>query len=105
REGFAHSSYLMHGTAVCALGLEVGDAAATVERARALGAALFAQPVGPRELKIPAIRGVGGGVMYFIDDRSELARLWEIDFEPLEVAETATDAGLVAVDHIAQTMN
>ena len=106
REGFAHSSYLMHGTAVCDIGLKVEDAAATVERARTLGADLFEQPVGPGELKIPAIRGVGGGVMHFIDDRSELGRVWEIEFEPVaEDPDPAADAGLVAVDHIAQTMN
>ena len=29
--------------------------------------------VGPGELEIPAIRGVGGGVIYFIDGKSELA--------------------------------
>jgi len=103
-EGFAHSSYLMHGTAVCDLGLKVEDAAATVERARALGADLFEQPVGPGELKIPAIRGVGGGVMHFIDDRSELGRVWEIEFEPAEDAQAPTEAGLISVDHIAQTM-
>ena len=111
REGFAHSSYLMHGTAVCAIGLKVEDAAATVERARTLGADLFEQPVGPGELKIPAIRGVGGGVMHFIDAHSELARVWEIEFEPLEDSKDSDDpgarpdAGLTAVDHIAQTMN
>ncbi len=103
-EGFAHSSYLMHGTSVCDLGLKVEDAAATVERARALGADLFAQPVGPGELTIPAIRGVGGGVMHFIDDRSELGRVWEIEFRPLADAEETDDVGLVSVDHIAQTM-
>jgi len=105
REGFAHSSYLMHGTAVCDLGLKVEDAAATVERARALGATLFEQPVGPGELKIPAIRGVGGGLMHFIDDSSELGRVWEIEFEGLEDPEAPAEAGLVAIDHIAQTMN
>ena len=103
-EGFAHSSYLMHGAAVCDLGLKVEDAAATVERARALGADLFEQPVGPGELKIPAIRGVGGGVMHFIDDRSELGRVWEIEFEPAEDAQAPAEAGLISVDHIAQTM-
>jgi 4-hydroxyphenylpyruvate dioxygenase len=103
-EGFAHSSYLMHGTAVCDLGLKVEDAAATVERARALGADLFEQPVGPGELKIPAIRGVGGGVMHFIDDRSELGRVWEIEFQPAEDAQAPAEAGLISVDHIAQTM-
>ncbi|GAB4375535.1 MAG: sugar phosphate isomerase/epimerase and 4-hydroxyphenylpyruvate domain-containing protein [Kiloniellaceae bacterium] len=105
REGFAHSSYLVHGTSVCDIGLKVEDAAATVERARALGATLFEQPVGPGELKIPAIRGVGGGIMHFIDDRSELGRVWEIEFEAVDDPAATAGAGLTAVDHIAQTMN
>jgi 4-hydroxyphenylpyruvate dioxygenase len=105
REGFAHSAYVMHGAGVCDIGLRVEDAAATVLRARALGAEPFEQPVGPGELRIPAIRGVGGGVMHFIDAKSELSRLWEIDFEPVRDAGQAGDAGLVAIDHVAQTMN
>jgi len=103
-EGFAHASFLMHGTAVCDIALAVEDAEATVTRAKALGADLFEQPVAPGELRIPAIRGVGGGVMRFIDRGGELARLWEIDFEPVK-DETALDpAGLTRVDHIGQTM-
>lgn len=105
REGFAHAAYLMHGTSVCDIGLKVEDAAATVARARALGAEPFEQAAGPGELAIPAIRGVGGGVMHFIDRRSDLARLWEIDFLPAEDAAPGEDAALVAVDHVAQTMN
>jgi 4-hydroxyphenylpyruvate dioxygenase len=105
REGFAHAAYLMHGTSVCDIALRVEDAAATVARARAMGADPFEQAVGPGELTIPAIRGVGGGVMHFIDSRSDLARLWEIDFEPLADDGHTVDAGLTAVDHLAQTMN
>jgi 3-dehydroshikimate dehydratase len=105
REGFAHSSYLVHGTTVCDLGLKVEDAGATVERARALGADLFEQPVGPGELKIPAIRGVSGSVMHFIDDRSDLGRVWEIEFDSVEDHESQPDVGLLTIDHIAQTMN
>ena len=105
REGFAHSSYLVHGTTVCDIGLKVKDAAATVERARQLGATLFEQPVGPGELKIPAIRGVGGGIMHFLDSHSELARVWEIEFEPEEGHAPGEDAGLTSIDHLAQTMN
>ncbi|MAZ15048.1 MAG: 3-keto-5-aminohexanoate cleavage protein [Ahrensia sp.] len=105
REGFAHSSYVVHGANVCDIGLKVEDAGATVERARALGADLFEQPVGPGELKIPAIRGVGGGLVHFIDAKSDLARVWEIEFEPVADAETPADAGLTQIDHIAQTMN
>ncbi len=105
REGFAHSSYLVHGTTVCDIGLKVSDAKATVERARALGAEPFEQPTGPGELRIPAIRGVGGGVMHFIDAGTELADVWDIEFQPTADAEASSDAGLLDIDHIAQTMN
>ncbi|WP_428698195.1 bifunctional sugar phosphate isomerase/epimerase/4-hydroxyphenylpyruvate dioxygenase family protein [Stappia sp.] len=105
REGFSHSSYLVHGTSVCDIGLKVADAAATVTRARALGADTFEQPAGPGELKIPAIRGVGGGVMHFIDDTAELARVWETEFRPLAAGKEEPSAGLTRIDHLAQTMN
>jgi len=105
REGFAHSSYVVHGANVCDIGLRVNDAAATVQRARALGAEPFEQPVGPGELKIPAIRGVGGGLIHFIDSESDLARVWEIEFEKVTDATKSADPGLTRIDHIAQTMN
>jgi 4-hydroxyphenylpyruvate dioxygenase len=104
KEGLAYSSFLMHGTSAYAIGLRVEDAAATVARARALGAPTFEQPHGPGELSIPAIRGVGGGVIYFIDERSELARVWDIEFDPLSGKES-DDAGLIRIDHVAQTMS
>ncbi len=104
QEGLAHSVYVTHGTTAYAIGLRVEDAAATVERARALGAQLFEQPVAEGELKIPAIRGVGGGVIYFIDEKSELKRVWEIEFVP-DAAAPQADAGLMQIDHVAQTMN
>ncbi len=104
KEGLAHSSYIVHGTNAYAIGLKVEDAVATVERARVLGAEPFEQRPGPGELAIPAIRGVGGGVVYFIDGKSDLARVWEIEFDPVG-ADGRANAGLVNVDHIAQTMN
>ena len=105
REGLAHSAYLTHGTSAYALGLMVGDAAATVRRAEALGAQLFSQRVGPDQLSIPAIRGVGGGVIYFLDEKSPLGRVWDIEFDAIADAEPGQDAGLRRIDHIAQTMN
>ncbi|MDI6025124.1 TIM barrel protein [Corticibacterium sp. UT-5YL-CI-8] len=104
REGFAHSSYLVHGTSVCAIALKVEDAAATVERARALGAEIFHQQVGPGELTIPAIRGVGGGIIYFVDQGPELRKIWENDFELVEDANPPGHAGLAEIDHVGQTM-
>ena len=104
QEGFAHSSYLMHGTSVCALALKVEDAGAVMERARALGADMFEQKVGEGELRIPAIRGVGGGVMHFVDAKSELARIWDVDFRPIRDDDMPSPVGLMEVDHIAQIM-
>lgn len=102
QEGFAHSSYVVHGTNAYAIGLRVADAAATVGRARALGAETFAETRGPGELSIPAIRGVGGGIIYFIDDT--LATVWDVEFAPIADASDG-DAGLAGIDHVAQTMN
>ncbi len=104
-DGFAHTSYVAHGLTVCDLGMRVANAADTVTRARALGATPFSQPVGPGELTIPAIRGVGGGLLHFIDDASGLSRVWDIEFQPVNDAAAAADAGLLAVDHVAQVMN
>jgi 4-hydroxyphenylpyruvate dioxygenase len=104
RAGLAHSTYVMHGSSAYAIGLKVDDAAATIARASAMGATIFEQPVAEGELRIPAIRGVGGGVIYFIDDKSDLAKVWDIEFVPLPAASSA-GAGLTAIDHIAQTMN
>jgi len=105
REGIAHAAYLTHGTSAYALGLQVEDAAATVARAQAMGAQLFSQRVGPDQLSIPAIRGIGGGVIYFLDEKSPLGRVWDIEFDAVDDPLAGRDAGLKRVDHVAQTMN
>lgn len=104
KEGFAHSAFLSHGPSVCDMGLRVKDAAKTVERASTLGAKVFSQPVGVGELNIPAIRGVGGDVIHFIDEKSNLHRVWDIEFDPVEKTQAVPPAGLRRIDHIAQTM-
>jgi 4-hydroxyphenylpyruvate dioxygenase len=56
-------------------------------------------------LDIPAVRGLGGSLIYFVDHKTGLDRLWDTDFEP--VADGASDfagAGLTTVDHISQSM-
>lgn len=106
KEGFAHSAYVTHGTSVCDVGLAVENAEEAWKRATALGADPFSQTVGPNELTIPAIRGVGGSLLHFVDERSELSKVWEREFLLIEDAtKAATDAKLKRVDHIAQTMN
>jgi 4-hydroxyphenylpyruvate dioxygenase len=102
-EGFAHSFNITHGTSVCALALRVDDAAATLDRAQLLLDRPFRQAVGPGEIEVPAVRGLGGSLLYFVDQRSTLGRHWEIDFDPVPQG-AGGDAALVAVDHVSQSM-
>ena len=60
----------------------VGPVTATVTRAAALDARLFHQPLGPGEMDIPAIRGVGGSILHFIDAKSGLDDVWQVEFTP-----------------------
>jgi len=104
KEGFAHSFNIMHGTSVCAMALRVDDAAGTVNRAVTLLDQPFQQPVGPGEMNIPAVRGLGGGLRYFVDRKTGLDRLWDVDFEATDVSDF-TGAGLLSVDHVSQSMH
>jgi 3-dehydroshikimate dehydratase len=104
KEGFAHAFNITHGTSVCAIGLRVDDALATLDRARALMDQPFQQAIGPGELAIPAVRGLGGSLVYFIDPKSDLGRVWSIEFDAPAGAGDAGDCGLTGVDHISQSM-
>ena len=102
KDGFAHAYQITHGASVCAIGLHVEDAASTMDRAELLLDRPFRQPVGPGELEIPAVRGLGGSLLYFTDRSSELARVWDVEFR--STGETVSPAGLTTVDHISQSM-
>ena len=104
KEGFAHSHQLSHGPSVCAMCLKVDDATATLDRAEKLRDTPFRQAVGPGELEIPAVRGLGGSLLYFVDGKSQLGRLWDIDFHPPTQPQGNGGAGLTAVDHVSQSM-
>ncbi len=96
---FAHA----HGPSVCAMGFRVRDAAAAFERAVALGAEPHRGSVGPMELNIPAIVGIGGSLIYFVDrygDRS----IYDVDFKPV-AAPAVPAAGLLQVDHLTHNVN
>ena len=52
----------------------------TLDRAQLLLDMPFRQAVGPGELEIPAVRGLGGSLIYFIDPKTDLGRVWDIEF-------------------------
>jgi 4-hydroxyphenylpyruvate dioxygenase len=104
KEGFAHSFNITHGTSVCALAVRVDDAQGAIDRAITLLDQPFQQPVGPGEIDIPSVRGLGGSLLYFVDRKSGLDRLWDVDFDPI-AADDFKGAGLRSVDHISQSMH
>ncbi len=114
KDGFAHNHYIVHGPSVCALALRVEDAVATLDRAIALLDTPFRQAVGPGELDVPAVRGLGGSLVYFIDDKSIDSRtggkkiglrdIWDIEFETLAGSKDIVPGALTRIDHISQSM-
>jgi 4-hydroxyphenylpyruvate dioxygenase len=102
-QGLARSNYVTHGLSAYAFGIRVPDARAAVARATALGAQIFEQNVAAGETLTPAIRGVGGGLIYLLDSSPELGGIWDREFLPLPAA--AAHGGLTSIDHLAQTMD
>ena len=101
-DGFAHSYDTVHGASVCAIGLRVADPDAALRRAGRLRVESFSQPVGPGEYEIPALRGVGGSLLYFMKD-SEAPSVWRTEFEKLPDS-SSRGAGLERIDHFSQSM-
>ncbi|MDX1431773.1 MAG: 4-hydroxyphenylpyruvate dioxygenase [Gammaproteobacteria bacterium] len=104
-DSFAQAFAKVHGPSACAFAIRVKDAAGAYERALTLGAEPYHGHVGPMELNIPAIRGIGGSLIYLVDrygDRS----IYDVDF----VAEPGVElhprgAGLVYIDHLTHNVH
>lgn len=107
KEGFAHSFNITHGSAVCAVALKVDDAATALSRAALLLDVPFRQVVRTGEVDIPAVRALGGSLLYLIDEKTDLHRQhWDTDFDaPPHARDGDSNVGLVAFDHVAQSMH
>jgi 4-hydroxyphenylpyruvate dioxygenase len=104
-EGLAHNFDAVHGASVCAIGLRVRDVPAALARAAALQIPRFEQAVRPDELQIPSVRGVGGSLIYFIEDGTQDG-VWSHEFSATALPDVPAtrELGLLCTDHIAQTM-
>ncbi len=101
---FAAAFTAAHGPCVNAFAIRVKDAAAAFARAVALGAEPVARKVGPMELNIPAIRGIGGAELYLVD-RYGAQSIYDVDFKPLPgVDPHPKGAGLGYIDHLTHNV-
>jgi len=104
-DSFAQHFAAEHGPSCCAFAIRVEDAARAYHRAIELGAEPFEGKVGPMELNIPAIQGIGGSALYLID-RYEDRSIYDVDFIPIEGANlNPTGAGLLEIDHLTHNVH
>lgn len=99
-DSFARGRFEAHGTSVCALGVRCADPQAAVDRATAMCSQRHDSPVGPGELRVPAIVAPGGNLIHFVAESLGADGLYEADFVRDDAAEVR-GAGLVRIDHVA----
>ena len=115
-DSFAQRFARLHGPSVCAIAFRVQDAKAAYERAVSLGAWGYAGHAAPGELNIPAIKGVGDSLIYFVDrwrGKSGARQggignigFFDVDFEPLPGASLEVEGhGLHYLDHLTHNVH
>ncbi len=94
-----------HGASACGMGFRVKNAKRAYEQALARGAEPVATRTGPMELRLPAIRGIGGSIIYLIDRYGEALSIYDIDFDYLPgVDRKPAGAGLRLIDHLTHNV-
>ncbi len=73
-----------HGMSACGMAFRVKDSHKAYARALELGAQPIEIPTGPMELRLPAIKGIGGAPLYLIDRFEDGKSIYDIDFEFIE---------------------
>ena len=94
-----------HGPSACAMAFRVKDAAFAYKKLLELGAKPFQNQVGPMELNIPAIEGIGGSAIYLVD-RYGAHSIYDVDFVPTDPARgfAHDGAGLSYIDHVTHNV-
>ncbi len=94
-----------HGPSACAMAFRVKDAATAYKKLIALGAKPFQNQVGPMELNIPAIEGIGGSVIYLVDRYGDRT-IYDVDFVPTDPSKgwEHEGAGLTEIDHVTHNV-
>ena len=94
-----------HGPSACGMAFRVKDAHLAYNRALELGAQPIDIPTGPMELRLPAIKGIGGAPLYLIDRYEDGKSIYDIDFvfEP-GVDRHPAGHGLKLIDHLTHNV-
>ena len=118
-DSFGQRFARQHGPSICAIAFRVDDAAYAYRRALDLGAWGFDNRTGPMELNIPAIKGIGDSLIYFVDRwrGKDAARgigagaigdisIYDVDFVALPGAQpNPVGNGLTYIDHLTHNVH
>jgi len=104
-DSFAQSFARVHGPSACAIAFRVKNAAEAYKRAITLGAQPHHGAVGPMELNIPAIKGIGDSLIYLVDRYAEQS-IYDVDFVPTGkgMLRRPYGVGLLDVDHLTHNV-
>lgn len=103
----SYASYFAeeHGPSACGMAFRVKNAQQAYQRALDLGAQPVEIPTGPMELRLPAIKGIGGAPLYLIDRYEEGSSIYDIDFEFIEgVDRNPEGCGFKIIDHLTHNV-
>ncbi len=107
REPKSEAAYFAeeHGPSACGLAFRVRNSHQAYQRALDLGAHPIDIPTGPMELRLPAIKGIGGAPVYLIDRYQEGSSFYDIDFEFLDGVERNPEGfGFHTIDHLTHNV-
>ncbi|MDH3602102.1 MAG: 4-hydroxyphenylpyruvate dioxygenase [Candidatus Tectomicrobia bacterium] len=94
----------IHGPSANAIAFRVRDAAHAFKALVAGGATPVESGAGPMELRLPAIEGIGGSLIYLVDRYGDHT-IYDVDFRPIPGADQhPTGAGLTYVDHLTHNV-
>jgi len=94
-----------HGPCACGMAFRVRDAHKAYDRALRQGAEPVDIPTGPMELRLPAIKGIGGATVYLIDRYERGTSIYDIDFVYLEGVDPYPEGcGFTVIDHLTHNV-
>jgi 4-hydroxyphenylpyruvate dioxygenase len=94
-----------HGPSANAMAFRVKNIDAALKRAEEKGYEIVASAAGPMELHIPALRGIGGSLVYLVDRYGDKGDIYEVDFEFYEgVDRNPVGKGLLLIDHLTHNV-
>ncbi|MEM9533295.1 MAG: 4-hydroxyphenylpyruvate dioxygenase [Pseudomonadota bacterium] len=94
-----------HGPSACGMAFRVRDAHVAYDHVLERGAQPLDIPTGPMELRLPAIRGIGGAALYLVDRYAPGQTIYDIDFRFLEGVDPQVEGcGLRVIDHLTHNV-